>query len=135
MNAFPRGAPPLPLPLDPQTAGVTSRHSGDRLDLIRTAILALQHYAEQEDDDVELAQVHKCVVALQNLLANHAKNRSGSTSPAGSGSRRRSSSPGVGFTWNTCMRPASAGSCLLSANRSGFWDILLPVIPGRRGES
>jgi hypothetical protein len=60
VNAFPPGAPPLPLPGAAARAGVTSPHSGDRLDLIRTAILALQHYAEYEDDDQELAtvQVH-----------------------------------------------------------------------------
>jgi hypothetical protein len=64
--------------------GVTSPHSGDRLDLIRTAILALQHYAEVEDDDIELAAVHKCIVALQSLLANHAKNQQAAmgTTPA-----------------------------------------------------
>jgi hypothetical protein len=73
---LPPGTPPLPP--DPQaaaTAGITSPHGGGRLDLIRTAILSLQHYAEQETDDTELATVHKCIVALQNMLANHAKNQ------------------------------------------------------------
>jgi hypothetical protein len=54
---------------------ITSPHQGNRLDLIRTALMALQHYAEQETDDVELATVHKCLLALQNILATHAKNR------------------------------------------------------------
>jgi hypothetical protein len=66
----PPGAPPLP----PAPAGITSPHQGGSLDLIRTAILALQHYAEQETDDQELALVHSCIVNLQKLLANHAKN-------------------------------------------------------------
>jgi hypothetical protein len=56
------------------TASITSRDSGDDLDHIRTAILALQIYAEGNHDDVELAKVHKCVVALQSILADHAKN-------------------------------------------------------------
>jgi hypothetical protein len=51
---------------------VTSDHSGGVLDFIRTAIMALQHFAEQTDDDVELAKVHKCIVGLQSILADHA---------------------------------------------------------------
>ena len=31
-------------------------------------------FAEQTADDVELAAVHKCIVAWQNILAGHAKN-------------------------------------------------------------
>jgi hypothetical protein len=42
--------------------------------MVRTAIMSLQHYAEQETDDVELATVHKCMLALQQLLADHHKN-------------------------------------------------------------
>jgi len=76
----PAGAPNLP----PQTAGITSRDSGDDLDHVRTAILALQIYAEGNHDDIELAKVHKCVVALQSILADHAKNRDAAlgTTPA-----------------------------------------------------
>jgi hypothetical protein len=37
--------------------------------------LALQAFAESNDDDVELAAVHKCITALQNILAGHAKNK------------------------------------------------------------
>jgi len=59
----------------PQTAGITSQHDGSDLDHIRTAILALQMYAEGQHDDQELAAVHKCIVALQGILADHAKNR------------------------------------------------------------
>jgi hypothetical protein len=69
--------PPPALPTGVQAgidAGITSPHSVNRLDLVRTAILALQHYAEQETDDQELALVHSCIVNLQKLLANHAKN-------------------------------------------------------------
>jgi hypothetical protein len=35
-------------------------------------------------DDIELAAVHKCIVALQNILADHAKNRDAAlgTTPA-----------------------------------------------------
>jgi hypothetical protein len=65
------GAPTLP----PAQAGITSPHGGGRLDLIRTAILALQHYAETETDDIELATVQKCILGLQQLLADHHKNR------------------------------------------------------------
>ena len=65
--------PPPALP--PIQAGITSPHSGGSLDLVRTAILALQHYAEQETDDQELATVQSCIVNLQKILATHAKNR------------------------------------------------------------
>ena len=41
---------------------VTSDHTGGQLDFIRQAIMALQHFAEQTNDDVELAKVHKCIV-------------------------------------------------------------------------
>src|SRR5215831_14273971 len=68
-------APPLPPRQSPQTAGITSQHDGSDLDHIRTAILALQLYAEGETDDQELATVHKCITALQNILASDAKNR------------------------------------------------------------
>ena len=74
----PQGNFPPPLPADTQRGidtGVTSPHTGDRLDMIRTAILALQHYAEGETDDVELQQVSKCILALQSILADHHKNK------------------------------------------------------------
>jgi hypothetical protein len=61
----PRGALP--------GASVTSPHTGDDLDHVRTAIMALQLYAEGETDDQDLAVVHKCILALQQLLANQAK--------------------------------------------------------------
>lgn len=54
---------------------VTSDHTGGQLDFIRTAILALQHFAEQTNDDVELAKVHKCIVGLQSILADHASTK------------------------------------------------------------
>lgn len=63
-----RGAPAPP-------GAVTSDHTGGQLDLIRTAILALQHFAEQTNDDVELAKVHKCIVGLQSIIADHASTK------------------------------------------------------------
>lgn len=54
---------------------MTSDHSGGALDFIRTAILSLQHFAEQTDDDQELAAVHKIIAQLQQLLAGHSKDR------------------------------------------------------------
>jgi hypothetical protein len=62
----------------PTDASITSRDEGSDLDHIRTAILALQVYAEGSHDDQELAKVHKCVVALQSILAEHSKNRDAS---------------------------------------------------------
>jgi hypothetical protein len=59
----------------PPTGSVTSRDEGSDLDHIRNAIQALQLYAEGNHDDVELAKVHKCVVALQSILADHASNK------------------------------------------------------------
>jgi hypothetical protein len=41
----------------------------------RTAILSLQHFAEQTSDDAELAAVHKCIAQLQQILAEHSKDR------------------------------------------------------------
>ena len=55
------------------TESVTSR--GEDRDHIRTAIQAFQIYAEGNHDDVELAKVHKCIVALPSILADHSKNR------------------------------------------------------------
>jgi hypothetical protein len=82
----PRGAPPLPLPRGgpPPGASVTSPHSGDDLDDLRTAVMGLQHYSEKTSDDQELAQVHKCILAIQNILASHAKNQDAAmgTTPA-----------------------------------------------------
>jgi hypothetical protein len=57
------------------TASITSDHAGSDVDHVRTAILALQMYAEGLHDDQELAEVHKLIVGAQKLLANHAKNR------------------------------------------------------------
>jgi hypothetical protein len=65
----PPGAPPAP------TGSVTSRDEGSDLDHIRTAIQALQLYAEGMHDDVELAKSHKCIVALQPILADDASNK------------------------------------------------------------
>jgi hypothetical protein len=45
------------------------------LDFIRIAILSLQHFAEQTNDDTELAAVHKCITHLRQILAGHAKDR------------------------------------------------------------
>ena len=59
----------------PANASITSRDEGSDLDHVRTAIMALQAYAEGNHDDVELAKVHKCIVALQSILADHASNR------------------------------------------------------------
>lgn len=66
------------------TDSITSRDTGEDLDEIRTAIQALQLHAEGNHDDVELAKVHKCIVALQSILADHAKNRDAAmgTTPA-----------------------------------------------------
>jgi hypothetical protein len=71
--------PPDALPPGLTGASITSRDSGDDLDHVRTAIHALQIYAEGTHDDQELAAVHKCIVALQNILAGHAKNRDAAT--------------------------------------------------------
>lgn len=59
----------------PANASITSRDEGGDLDHIRTAIMALQAYAENNHDDRELAKVHRCIVALQSILADHSKNR------------------------------------------------------------
>ena len=37
--------------------------------------MALQHFAEQTHDDVELAKGHKCIVGLQSILADHAQGK------------------------------------------------------------
>jgi hypothetical protein len=54
---------------------VTSDHTGGQLDFIRTAIMALQHFAEITNDDVELAKVHECIVGLQSILADDASTK------------------------------------------------------------
>jgi hypothetical protein len=67
-------APPGPHDV-PANSSITSRDEGSDLDHVRTAIMALQAYAENNHDDQELAKVHKCIVALQSILADHAKNK------------------------------------------------------------
>jgi len=59
----------------PATAGITSRDDGSYLDHIRSGILAFQLAAESSHDDVELAKLHKCILAAQSILADHASNR------------------------------------------------------------
>jgi hypothetical protein len=59
----------------PTPGAVTSDHTGGALDFIRTAIMSLQHFAEITDDDQELAKVHKCIVGLQSILADHASTK------------------------------------------------------------
>jgi hypothetical protein len=66
---------PPNLPTPPATASITSRDSGGSIDHVRTAILALQAYAEGLHDDQELAVVHACITKLQGILASHAKDR------------------------------------------------------------
>jgi hypothetical protein len=80
----------------PPTASITSRDSGSNVDHVRAAILALQAYAEGLHDDVELQAVHKCIVALQGILADHARDRSAAMgeSPAMRHVRRVSRGPG-----------------------------------------
>jgi hypothetical protein len=98
-TAAPRGGPPDPTAgrVDvPANAAITSRDEGSDLDHIRTAILALQAYAEGIHDDVELAAVHKCITALQNILAGHSKNKDAAmgTTPAMKHIRRTSRGAG-----------------------------------------
>jgi hypothetical protein len=64
------GPPPASTP-----GAVTSDHTGGNLDFIRTAIMSLQHFAEQTSDDQDLHTVHKCIVGLQGILAAHAKGK------------------------------------------------------------
>lgn len=80
----PPNLPPSPRRGNPATASITSRDDGSDLDHIRTAILALQLYAEGETDDQELAIVHQCILNLQKILASDAKNRDAAmgTTPA-----------------------------------------------------
>jgi hypothetical protein len=66
--------PPDPLAVPPG-ASITSRDTGSSTDHLRTALLALQAYAEGLHDDVELAKVHRCIVQIQSLLADHASDR------------------------------------------------------------
>jgi hypothetical protein len=73
------GGPPGPDalvggPSGPPTGSLTSRDDGSDLDHIRTAIHALQIYAEGNHDDQELHAVQSCIVNLQKILASHAKN-------------------------------------------------------------
>lgn len=62
-------------------AAITSDRTGSSLDFIRTAIMALQHFAEQTGDDQELAAVQKCIVGLQQILAGHANDRDAALGP------------------------------------------------------
>jgi hypothetical protein len=61
--------PPPPLP----SRSITSPHQGDKNDPLRTAIMALQHAAELEQDDNDIQTLHKAIVLVQGVLANNAK--------------------------------------------------------------
>ena len=53
--------------------------------------MSLQHFAEQTTDDVELAKVHKCIVGLQSILADHASGKGcGCSRASGAGLTKRS---------------------------------------------
>ena len=62
------GPPDLPSAGD-GLPSITSEEGGGPLDQIRLAIMSLQHFAEQSHDDQELHDVHKCITALQKILA------------------------------------------------------------------
>jgi hypothetical protein len=67
--------------------------------------MALQMYAEGSHDDQELAKVHRCITALQSILAGHASDREAAlgTTPAmrhirrTSGSRNYETTPAGSF--------------------------------------
>jgi hypothetical protein len=67
--------PPILPTLAPSSSDTNNGAFQGALDFIRTAILSLQHFAELTDDDVELAKVHKCIVGLQSILADHASTK------------------------------------------------------------
>lgn len=52
---------------------LSSPEDGSNLDYLRTAIEAVKSYAEQEDDDQNLALAMKLLSGLQQILANEAK--------------------------------------------------------------
>jgi hypothetical protein len=81
----------------PANASITSRDEGSDLDHIRTAIMALQAYAEGSHDDQELAAVHKCITALQNILAGHSKNRDAAMGVTPALKHVRRTSRGAGY--------------------------------------
>jgi hypothetical protein len=98
LAAMLQGAPPDAAPHDvPANAAITSRDEGSDLDHIRTAILALQAYAGNNHDDQELAKVHKCITALQSILADHAKNRDAAMGTTPAMKHIRHTSRGAGY--------------------------------------
>lgn len=56
---IPTGGRTMAINAPPNMAGITSRDDGSDLDHIRTAILAVQIFAEGNHDDQKLAAVHK----------------------------------------------------------------------------
>jgi hypothetical protein len=81
----------------PPTASITSRDTGLQTDHLRTALLALQAYAEGLHDDVELAAVHKCIVQIQSILADHAKDRAAAMGESPALRHVRRTSRGSGY--------------------------------------
>lgn len=71
INVPPRGGPPP----GPPTGSTTSDHQGDPTYALRTALMALQMWLEGNKDDQDAHAVMKCVVALEGVLADHAKGR------------------------------------------------------------
>jgi hypothetical protein len=61
----PAGAPALPV--------VTSNPTGSPNDSLRSAVVALQDWLGENQDDQDAAKVTKCLAAVQQVLADHAK--------------------------------------------------------------
>jgi hypothetical protein len=89
-------APPGMAPPD-ATGSITSRHEGSDLDHIRTAILALQAYAEGLHDDQELQAVMRCIAQLQGLLASAAKDKEAALGTTAAMKHIRRTARGAGY--------------------------------------
>lgn len=56
-----------------EVGGLYGATGGDNVEALRIAIDALQQYAQEEDDDLHIQTVLKCITALQGILANEQK--------------------------------------------------------------
>jgi hypothetical protein len=65
----PDAGPPLP----DSGSSVTSSQTGDPSDDLRHAIMFVQSYMQQEQDDEDLAAASKILSGLQSLLASQQK--------------------------------------------------------------
>lgn len=83
MAALMGGGGEAPLPEEPPAGPAGSLYGaagGDNVEALRVALDALKQYAEEEDDEMNIQTVLKCLSTLQGILAEEQKMMDGAMS-------------------------------------------------------